>query len=70
MGLMEPASGESCHSGQRRDLAAPREDKFTTPGLEILQYLYNSNNPGTKTVIARVDTAPQRLEIPTSLALS
>ena len=31
MGLMEPARGESCSSGQRRGLAAPREAMFPSP---------------------------------------
>ena len=30
--LMEPACGGSCPSGQRRGLAAPRKDKFPSPG--------------------------------------
>ena len=35
---------------------------------EILPYVYNSNNPGTKTQIPRVDTAPRGVETPTPLA--
>ena len=35
------------------------------PGSEILSYLYNSNKPGTMTVIPRVDTAPHGVETPT-----
>ena len=31
LGLMEPARGESCPSGQRRGPAAPGEDKFSSP---------------------------------------
>ena len=31
LGLMEPARGESCPSGQRRGPAAPGEDKFPSP---------------------------------------
>ena len=32
LGLMQPARGESCPSGQRRSSAAPEEDKFPSPG--------------------------------------
>ena len=32
LGLMEPARGESCPSGQRQGPAAPGEDNFTSPG--------------------------------------
>ena len=38
-----------------------------TPGSEILPYIYNSNNPETKTVIAWIDTAPHGVETPTLL---
>ena len=31
MGLMEPARGESCPSGQRRDRAAPVKDRVSSP---------------------------------------
>ena len=45
LGLMEPACGESCPSGQRRGPGAPGEDKLPSiSGSEILPYLYNSNN--------------------------
>ena len=64
---MEPARGESCTSGQRQRPAAPGEDQFLSPDQKILPYLYNSNNPGTKTEISRVDTAPQGVETPTPL---
>ena len=37
-------------------------------GSEIRPYLYNSNEPGTKTQIPRVDTAPRGVETPTQLA--
>ena len=33
-------------------------------GLEILLYLYNSDNLGTKTVISRVETSPHDVETP------
>ena len=32
LGLMKPARGEGCPSGQRRGPAAPGEDKFPSPG--------------------------------------
>ena len=38
------------------------------PGSETLAYLFNSNNPGTKTQINRVFTAPQVVQFPTQLA--
>ena len=67
LGLMEPARGESCLSGQRRGPAAPVEDKFPSPDQKSF-HIYNFNNPGTKTQIPRVDTAPQGVETPTQLA--
>ena len=36
--------------------------------LELLQYLYNSDNPGTKEVIPRVETAQHGVETPVPLA--
>ena len=35
------------------------------PGSEIPPYIYNSDNPGTKTVISRVNTAPHGVETST-----
>ena len=67
LGLMVPARGESCSSGQRRGPAELGEDNFPSPDQKILPYFYNSNNPGTKTQIPRVDAAPQGVEAPTQL---
>ena len=67
LGLMEPARDENRPSGQRRGPAAPGEDKFPSPGQKSYCYLYNSNNPGTKTEIPRVNTAPLNVETPTQL---
>ena len=45
LGLMEPARGESCPSGQRRGPAAPGEDKFPSPGQKLFYIsTTNSNN--------------------------
>ena len=59
---MEPARGESCHYGQRRRPAVLREDQVLSSDDKSLHFHYNSNNPGTKKEIARVDTAPQGVE--------
>ena len=67
MGFMEATRGESCPLGQRRGPATPGEDSLI-PGFKILPYLYNSNNPGTKTQIPWFDTAWQGVGIPTQLA--
>ena len=48
--------------------SAPRGGYVSIPGLEILQYLYNSDNLGTKAVIPRVETAPHGVETPTPSA--
>ena len=37
-------------------------------GSEIFPYIYNSDEPGTKTAVPRVDTAPDGVENPTQLA--
>ena len=63
LGLTEPARGESFPLGQRRGRAAHGEDEVPSLG-QILPYLYNSNKPGTKTLIQRVDTAPHGVETP------
>ena len=60
--------GESYRSGQRRDPAAPGDDKVSSPEFEILPYLFDSNNPRVKAEIPRVDTAPHGVETPTPLA--
>ena len=39
------------------------------PGLEVLPYLYNSDNPETKVEISRVDTAPRGVETPILLLI-
>ena len=38
------------------------------PGLKISLYIYNSNKPGTKPAIPRVDNAPHGVETQTPLA--
>ena len=42
LGLMEPARGESCPSGQRRGPAAPGEDSIPSPGQK---YIHISTTP-------------------------
>ena len=60
LGLMVPARGESCPSGQRRGPAAPGEDNFPFADQESFHIsIY------IKTVIPRVDTAPHGAETPT-----
>ena len=41
---------------------------WSHPRSEILTYIYNSNKPGTRTVVLRVDTTPHGVEILTPLA--
>ena len=48
LGLMEPARGESCLSGQRRGPAAPGEDKFPSPGQKSFHISTNSTTQGRK----------------------
>ena len=49
LGLMEPARGESCPSGQRRGPAAPREGRVLSPDQKSLHIsTANSHNPRTK----------------------
>ena len=55
--------GESCPSGKHLDLAAT--GKVPIPGSEIPPYIYDSDKPGTKTVIPRFETAPHGVESPT-----
>ena len=58
---------------RRMEPAAAGGDKFSSPHLisfHITYQVYNSNNPGMKTYIPRVDTAPQGVETPTLLAYS
>ena len=57
LGLMKPACGESWPSRQRRGPAAAGE--YKVPSLS------NSDKPGTKTVIPRVDTIPNSEKTPT-----
>ena len=67
--LMDPVSGESCLSGQRRGLSSPGEDRVLSPDQKSFHIsTTNSNNLGTKTGIPRVDTAPHGVETPTTLA--
>ena len=66
---MEPARGESFPSGQRRGPAAPGEDRVLSPDEKSFRIsTTRSHNLGTKTGIPRVDTAPQGVETPTTLA--
>ena len=48
LGLMEPARGESCPSGQRRGPAAPGEDKFPSPDQKSLHTSTTSTTQGQK----------------------
>ena len=64
LGFMEPASGESCPSGQRRGPAAPEEDKVPSPDEKFFHISTTPTNRGRKTVIRRVDTAPRGVETP------
>ena len=61
---VEPARSDSFPSGQRYSPAPPGEQNVFISGREIPPHLYNLNNPGTKTVITRVDTAPRGVETP------
>ena len=60
-----PAGGEGCPSGQGRGWAAHGEVKVPSPDKKFFHISTNSNKPGTKTVIPRVDTAPHGVETPT-----
>ena len=53
--------------GLENKASATRRRQGPIPGLEIPPYICNSDNPGTKTAIPRVDTAPQGVETPTPL---
>ena len=69
LGLMESARGECFPSGQRRGPAAPGEDRVLSPDHKSFHIsTTNSNKRGTKTEIARVDTASRGVETPTTLA--
>ena len=48
LGLMEPARGERCPSGQRRGPAAPGEDKFPFPGQKSVHISTTSTTRGRK----------------------
>ena len=63
---MDPACGESFPSGQCRRSAAPWDDKVPSLDQNSFLCIRNSNNPGTKAGIPRVDTAPQGVETPQS----
>ena len=56
LGLMEPARGESCRTGQRRGRAASGEDKFPSPDQKSF-HTYSCDNPETNAEIPRVDIA-------------
>ena len=65
LGLMEPARGESFPSGQRLGPAASGEDSVLSPDQKSFYIsTTNTNNLGTKTEIARFDTAPRGVETP------
>ena len=48
--------------------SSPRGGQIPIPALKILPDIFKTNYPGRKTVIPRVDTVPQGVETPTSLA--
>ena len=48
LGLMEPARGKSCPSGQRRGPAAPGEDKFLSPDQKYFRISTTPTNRGRK----------------------
>ena len=48
--------------------SATQGRNFPIPGSEIPPYIYNSDNLGTKTVIPRVETAPNGVETVVPLA--
>ena len=48
LGLMEPARGESCDSGQRRGPAEPGEDKFLSPDQKSFNIRATTTNRGRK----------------------
>ena len=65
LGLMEPARGESFPSGQRLGPAASGQDSVLSPDQKSFYIsTTNTNNLGTKTEIARFDTAPRGVETP------
>ena len=67
MGLMEPAGDKGCPSGQGRGRAAHGEVNVPSPDQKSFYICTIPTNPepGTKTVIPRVDTAPHGVETPT-----
>ena len=65
---MEPARGGSCPSGERQGRAAHGEDKVPSQYNNFLPFIYNTDNPGTKSEIPRVANAPHGVETPTGLA--
>ena len=67
LGLMGPARGEGCPSGQHQRPAVPGKDMALSPHKKSFYVSTTLNNPGTKTQIARVDTAPQSVGTPTPL---
>ena len=69
LGLMEPARGESCLSGQRRRLATPGKHGVSSPDSKPFHISAdNSSNLGSKTGIPRVDTATHGVVTLTTLA--
>ena len=48
LGVMEPARGESCPSGQRRGSATPGEDKFPSPGQKLFHIFTTPTTRGRK----------------------
>ena len=67
LGLLEPARGEGCRSGQRRGHAAPGENKLSSPRQNPIHI---SITPTTREVNGDppVDTGPQGVETPVPLA--
>ena len=68
LGLMEPACGQSCISGQRQGPATHWEDRVSSPGKQRFHISTTLTNPDTKTQISRVDAAPHGVETTTQLA--
>ena len=54
-------------TGIENDASAPWGGKGLMSGSEILQYIHNSDNPGTKTYISRVFTAVRSMHSSVSL---
>ena len=65
LGIMEPARGESCPSGQRRGLAAPGEDAVSSPDQNYFHISATPTNRERKqrppgSILPRTVWKPQR----------